>query len=83
MLGVVYEEKFDFVIDLLCDCYGGDIFFILGGMVFEEMETGYCDYLVIYVVYVDMLNWRVRIVFVFGLCDLFNGVYDSYYNGAG
>jgi hypothetical protein len=79
----VYQTKLDSVIDALRARYGGEVPFLLGGMVPELIETGHPNYPAIDAVHADTPNRRPRTAFVPGLPGCNNSDVDPHFNGVG
>ncbi|OZD17718.1 sialate O-acetylesterase [Rhodococcus sp. 06-156-3C] len=81
--GPVYAQKLDSVIDTIREEFG-DIPFVIGQMVPDEIASGHQDYPVIDAVHRDTPDRRPRVVFVPGPEGLYNTETEKiHYNAAG
>ncbi|WP_245865705.1 sialate O-acetylesterase [Rhodococcoides kyotonense] len=81
--GPVYAAKLDLVIDTLRAQFG-QVPFVIGQMVPDEIESGHPDYPVIDAVHRDTPNRRRQVVYVEGPRGLYNGETEKiHYNAAG
>jgi hypothetical protein len=81
--GPVYAEKLDNVIDTVREEFG-DVPFVIGQMVPDEIESGHPDYPVIDAVHRDTPRRRTGVVFVEGPKGMYNSETEKiHYNAAG
>lgn len=81
--GPVYAEKLDSVIDTLRGEFG-NVPFVVGQMVPDEIASGHPDYPVIDAVHRDTPNRRDRVIFVPGPGGMYNSETEKiHYNAAG
>lgn len=81
--GPVYAEKIDSVIDTVRAEFG-DVPFVVGQMVPDEIESGDANYAVIDAVHADTPRRRKGVVFVPGPEGMYNSETEKiHYNGAG
>jgi hypothetical protein len=83
MSAPAYQRKLDALIDAMREAYGGELPFLLGQMVPDEMEISHKDYTAINAVHADTPNRRGRTAFVPGPRSAINSPTDRHYSAAG
>ena len=83
LTGPAYAEKLDLLIDTV-RAYFGEVPFVLGQMVPEEIEGGHANYSVIDAVHADTPRRRASVAYVPGPRNLYNSETEKiHYNAAG